>query len=238
MKTSECIKCLYRLVMLLFTIVVITACEKTKETQTFYDVFDLSGVEALNEKIFNAKTSDDLEKLLEIDQINVPEFFRNVDFGQMIAHFEKSIILSDDEMDMLLKNDSRTYIEFINRFGSMPAQLKDLKISDFEDLKKSSLNQYMLKVKEEPFNFYSNDYYSAVIAMQDFIKYSVIQPLNHMNNSKFKTRPPGLGEYPEDPEYVLFYKLIASNRIWDIWWAYWSDGTRTKHKGSAGSFPG
>jgi hypothetical protein len=146
-------------------------------------------------------------------------------------------MLSSQEIDLLLKNDSKTYIDVINRMGSLPANIARLKI-DFSEVKSSGLNKYLLVQKAETDNFYSDDYYSAVLAMKYYIQSKVIEPMNTLKKAVI-TIPPGNGGDQDVHSDVLPYlKLITSNNNWDMWWAYWGDGTRTKHKGAAGSFPG
>lgn len=223
------------------------SCEKSRDIQTFDDVFDLSGVEALNGKVMSARSADDLVKIFENTQLSVPSSLSKITLTELAEHFSRNLELTPHEVDMLLKNDSRTYIEVINRFGSMPAVVGELGAKSFESLKAGPMGEFTLKVKEEPQNFYTNDYYSAVLAMQSFISNSVVAPMkavaaaaneNASSGKDGKTIPPGLDKDPAPGAVILFYKLIASNKIFDIWWTYWSDGSRTKHKGAAGSFPG
>jgi hypothetical protein len=156
----------------------------------------------------------------------------------MLAHFNKNIKLSPVEIDMLLKNDSKTYIDVINRIGSFPAELESVAADDFNPLRQSALNKYLLRVKAEPVNFYSTDYYTAVLELQKYMEDQVIEPMDMLKKA-VKTVPPGKNLPPPPPPVtILYYKIISLNKVWDMWWTYWSDGTRTKHKGAAGSFPG
>lgn len=210
-----------------------TSCVKTDVMQTFNDVFDTSGIEVLNAKMASAKTVQDLPtEMLQVSLV-VPEKFKKVSPAEIADWYSANIRLSDTEVDLLLRNDSRTYINVINRMASFPPEMGSLTAADFKALKASSLDKYLIRVVEQPDNFYSTDYYSAVMAMQDYLKSAVINPMKSTI-----TIPPGSGEYPAPQVYLLYYKVISLNNIWDMWWTYWSDGTRTKHKGAAGSFPG
>lgn len=243
MKKLVLLRHLSRMIFLLAAMAILLSCERTRDIQTFDDVFDISGVEKLNYQIYNAKDFTDLSAVIGAAKIIVPESFTKVTPGQLADHISRNLILSNQEIDMLLKNDSRTYIAVINRFGSLPDVMSDISSKDFAALKASELGEYSLKVREEPQNFYSNDYYSAVLAMQTFLTSSVIAPLQAVatvsnNSNDSKKVPPGLDKEPAPGSTIDSFVLISSSKIWDMWWTYWSDGTRTKHKGSAGSFPG
>jgi hypothetical protein len=235
METTRFMKRISRYGAIVTLILIFASCEKTYEIQTFNDVFDTSGVKALNGKISHPESIAGLNGEFAKVNLTIANALETVTLDEMLIHFRQSIELSPVEIDMLLKNDSRTYIDVINRFGSMPAQMNSLTADDFKQVKSSSLNSYLLKIKDEPENFYSSDYYTAVLEMQKYIMAEVIEPMSVLKNAVI-TIPPGSGEYPEST--ILYYKLIVSNNVWDMWWTYWSDGTRTKHKGAAGSFPG
>lgn len=236
METTRFMKRIIRYGAIVTLVLIFTACEKTYEIQTFNDVFDTSGVKALNEKITRQESINGLNDEFSKVNLTVTNALENVTLDEMLIHFRQSIELSPVEIDMLLKNDSRTYIDVINRFGSMPAQMKSITADDFKPVKSSSLNSYLLKIKDEPENFYSSDYYTAVLEMQKYIVAEVIEPMSVLKNAVI-TIPPGDEDYVTEAT-VDYYKLIVSNNVWDMWWTYWSDGTRTKHKGAAGSFPG
>lgn len=218
---------------MMLVILLFISCEKQEYIQNFDDVFDVSGIEALNQKIANAA---DLSNTLNGVDVKIPAGLENVTLDEMIDHYTKSVQLSTSEIDMLLKNDSKTYIDIVNRMGSLPPSVSKLKI-DFSELKNSNLNQYLLVQKQETDNFYSDDYYSAILAMKYYIESMVIEPLNELKKAVITIPPGNPGSYVP-PSEVPRFVLIVSNNNWDMWWAYWSDGTRTKHKGAAGSFPG
>ena len=114
----------------------------------------------------------------------------------------------------------------------MPPQLGKVTGDDFKAIKNSELSLYLVKQVSETENFYSTDYYSAIMALQGYLKGAIEDPWKH-----YKTIPPGSGEYPTG-ETIERIVAISLNNIWDMWWVYWSDGTRTKHKGAAGTYPG
>lgn len=231
------------LLLLLIAVAVLISCEKEQApVQTFNDVFDVKGVNELNQKIKSAQTIDEISALYTGVELATPKELKKITLEELANHFENNLKLSSDEIDMLLKNDSKTYIDVINRFGSMPQGLGDMK-PHFKALKSTSLNKYLLRKKADPENFYSDDYYSAVLDMQKFIKNEILGTMaamhNLKNNAPVETIPPGNSERePSDDAEIDHLKIIELNNIWDMWWTYWTDGTRTKHKGAAGSFPG
>jgi hypothetical protein len=236
MKTTRFMKGISRYGVIFTLVLIFSACEKNDEIQTFNDVFDTSGVKALNEKISDPESLIALNDEFAKVNMNIANALENITLDEMLAHLNQSIKLSNTEIDLLLKNDSKTYLDVINRFGSLPGQMESIDADDFESIKSSSLNKYLLKVKAEPENFYSTDYYTAILEMQRYIKAEVIEPMDLLKKG-VKTIPPGNGVPPTDAT-ILYYKIISLNNVWDMWWTYWSDGTRTKHKGAAGSFPG
>jgi hypothetical protein len=415
MKTSVNLNYTLRLTVMFALVMFVTSCQKSERIQTFNDVFDTSGIEALNTHLTQAGTLAQLPMELVNTTLKVPEKFNNVSPAEIAGWYQQNIRLTDEEIDLLLKNDSKTYIDVINRMASFPPGLGSLTADDFKDLKSSTLEKYLIKKIEEPSNFYSTDYYSAVLALQDYLKCSVIEPMVALNNLMLKESisntssgqfltgcnsafaclangsavcfladfnrwgwsnpitpsatpyvlplyagaakcdvtgmspigtvtitypanipggaPSGTGsnmtvtyqmnpgyyideahvyvgcaQYPSNngitvapgqytfnatglgstsqttvtfsglsgcvyviahgvtctgqgsgvktfgpiarnltcgnvctpfpPAYILYYKEISLNNIWDMWWTYWSDGTRTKHKGAAGTFPG
>lgn len=217
-------------------LILLFSCDKPeKYNQKFDDVFDVSGVEALNEKISDPGSISVLNEEFANVNLDIAGALENISLDEMLAHFNKSMELSPVEIDMLLKNNSKTYIDVINRFGSLPAQMESLAADDFKPLRQSSLNKYLLKVKAEPVYFYSTDYYTAILELQKYMKDEVIEPMNLLKKAVIS---PGKNLPPPTPATILKYKIITLNNVWDMWWTYWSDGTRTKHKGGAGSFPG
>jgi len=224
---------------ILSLLLTVSSCQKTEKMQTFNDIFDTSGIETLNERFRTARTVADLPLELGTAGFSVPEGIKNITPESIAAWYKKNMVLSGTEVDLLLKNDSRTYIDVINRMASFPPEMGKLKSEDFNSLKASVLNKYALKQLEETENFYSTDYYSAILALQNYLKIAVIAPMESVaGDPPVVTVPPGSGQYPNPPVYILYFKMITMNNIWDMWWTYWSDGTRTKHKGAAGSFPG
>ncbi len=223
-----------KVMYLLFCFVFLLSCDKLENTQKFDDVFDISGVIELNQKIESAKTQSDLSGVFENVTLNIPDGMKDISLDEMIDHYKSNIKLSSKEIDLLLKNDSKTYIDVINRFGCLPPQIRDLNI-DFGEIKSSSLNKFLVVQKSDTENFYSDDYYSAVLALQDFIKDAVIRPMSSLKSKVVTIGPGNPNLVPDDDDGIPErYKLITSNNIWVMWWAYWSDGTRTKHRGAQG----
>ena len=73
----------------------------------------------------------------------------------------------------------------------------------------------------------------------------VIQPLKNFNNLVEKNAAlksaNAIDKTPEVVSATYTFELITSNNNYDMWWAYQIVGKKiikTKHKGSAGSFPG
>jgi hypothetical protein len=231
MRTNAYLNFILRMTMVLTLIFVISSCQKSEKIQTFNDVFDTSGMEALNAQIATAKTLADLPAELRTSNLTVPEAFKSITPREIADWYRQNIRLTDNEVDMLLKNDSKTYIAVIDRMCSFPPQMGTFTADDFKDLKSSSLNKYLVTQKEEMENFYTTDYYSAVTALQDFLKSAVIEGMD-----RIITIPPGSGDtgpYGEVDHYVM----ISCDEVWDMWWTYWSEGVRTKHKGAAGTGP-
>lgn len=181
MKKHTFFNCWNKIIYLLSFVIFLVSCAKTEYIQEFDDIFDITGVNELNQKIESAGTLDDLSGIFDNTVFQVPERIQNIGLDDLIDYYNNSIQLSSDEIDMLLKNDSRTYLAIINRFGSLPPQISDLNL-DFAEIKSSHLNKYLIVQKQGIKNFYSDDFYSAVISMQDFIKNSVIGPLRNVKN--------------------------------------------------------
>ncbi len=235
MKKHTILKRMPTVVFTSLLFIFVFSCKKTEYIQTFDDVFDTSGVSELNMKIANTTSLDELMETFSNVKLVIPENLEKLSLDDMIQHYTSSIELSSEEIDLLLKNDSKTYLDVVNRFGSLPGDINEI---NFTELKASLLNRYLVRQKAETVNFYSNDYYSAILAYRNFIESEVIQPMENLKKAA-KTIPPGNpNKGPAEDATLLYLKLITSNNNWDMWWAYWSDGTRTKHKGAAGSYPG
>lgn len=227
--------------LMLSSAVFFTACQKTNEVQTFNDVFNTSKIQTLNRLIENSSSLSDLPSELRQIDIAVPEALKNIQIADMISAYEKNVKLSNSEIDLLLKNDITTYLNVIDRISGMPVQLKELNLN-FKELKSSSLNKYLLVQKQEPDQYYLDDYYHSVIELQNYMKDYVIQPLRNFNTLIEKSSTLKSTQKDQIVETAtVTYVLITSNNNWDMWWTYTQDGNkknRTKHKGSAGSFPG
>jgi len=99
---------LTKFLTILFLVVILGSCEKPEYTQKFDDVFDTSGVEALNEKISDPGSISVLnDEFLDVN-LNIANALENITLDEMLAHYNQSIVLSPVEIDLLLKNDSKT----------------------------------------------------------------------------------------------------------------------------------
>lgn len=221
----------------LVMVFVFASCQKSIRIQTFDDVFDTSQIQALNSSVEQAKTLDDLPAEFADGSMEVPTGLEEFTAADMISYLEKNLTLSNTEMNLLLKNDSKTYLEVIDRICSLPPQVTALNY-DFSAVKKSSMNKYVLLQKENLENFYSNDYYSAIKELQNYMKTSIIRPLNNMQTLVNNSTALKSAQMKPKPAPFVEFVLITSNNVWDMWWHYTTDGKRTKHKGAAGSFPG
>ena len=246
------INCSKNFFIILLITFLFNSCDKTEDIQEFDDVFDTSGINDLNSQIENATSLDDILVIFDESsddeglksasgryKYNIPSGMNDVSFDDIIDHYTKAINISSKERDLLLKNDSKTYLDVINRMGAFPDKIAKMNI-DFSELRSSPWNKYLVSHKQEPRNFYSNDYYSAVLAMQNYISKHVINTMKTCRRHYYNKHHGGHygGHWwDEDPE-IMYYILITSNNNWDIWWTYWSDGSRTKHKGASGTYPG
>jgi len=218
--------------------VVFTACQKSEEVQTFNDVFDTEKIQTLNDLVAQSSSLADLPAEFQQVDISIPDGLYNITIADMISSYEKNIELSGSEIDLLLKNDITTFLQVTDRISGLPVQLKALNIN-FNELKKSSLNKYLLVQKQEPDQYYIDDYYHSVIELQNYMKNYVIQPLKDFNILIEKS--PTLKSAQKQPDPTVTYQLIVSNNNWDMWWTYTQVGkkiVKTKHKGASGSFPG
>jgi len=237
MKKQILFRTLALIAMFSFT-VLFPACQKTEEVQTFNDVFNTSKIQTLNDLVAKSSNLTDLSTEFQLADISIPEGLANITIADMIVAYEKNVELSGTEVDLLLKNDITTFLQVTDRMSGMPVQLKALNI-DFNELKKSSLSKFLLVQKQEPDQYYIDDYYHSVIELQNYMKNYVIQPLKDFNNLAQKSSM--LKSAQDKPDPTLTYQLIVSNNNWDMWWTYKQVGNKivkTKHKGAAGSFPG
>ncbi len=212
--------------VLIAVILFFASCQKSEEIQTFDDVFDISGVVELNNKIAAANSLDDLSNVFEGIDFEIPETLASVDLNDVIDRLKSDIKLSSTEKSLLLKNDGDTYLSVINRFGSFALELEELGV-DFVAISDAA-REFTINIKQEPENFYSNDYCSAILAYQTFMEDHVITHLGNLNNltglKSASTPEEWYDDYP--------YELISLNDNWLMYWIYHDDGTRTKHKGA------
>lgn len=226
------------LALTLSSTVFFTACQKSEESQTFNDVFNTAKIQNLNDLVASSTSLADLPSEFQQVGISIPDELYNITITDMIASYEKNIELSSSEVDLLLKNDVTTFLRVTDRMSGLPDQIKALNL-DFSELKKSSLNKYLLVQKQEPDQYYIDDYYHSVLELQNYMKNYVIQPLKDFN--KLVEVSATLKSAQSKPDPTVTYQLIVSNNNWDMWWTYTVVGkkiVKTKHKGATGSFPG
>ncbi len=238
MKKHTIFNRLDKVIYLLSFIMLLGSCKKTEYIQKFDDVFDVSGVETFNLKIEDASTLDEYIGIFEDVTLEVPETIQNVSIDEMIDHYKNSIKLSPNEISLLLKNDNETFLNVINRFGSMPSQVGDLEI-DFTELKSSPLNKYLVVQKSEINNFYGVDCYSVVAALQDYMINEVIDPLIKIkelapaddNNFKSANLVFDLDKEKKNKDNA---KLIIYYNNHSFWWIIWWWWHHYHHHGGGG----
>jgi hypothetical protein len=217
-------------------ILLFASCQKPDKVQKFDDVFDVSGIKDLNQKIDNSTSLSGLAAIVEGSDLNVPGSISASKLEQMYTFLEQNIRLSDSEIDKLLQNDVNTLQQVLTRFGNLPAEFGD-KNMNFDDLGKSAFSRYLLVQKEEPgINFYPEDYYSAIQAYRGYIENCIIKPMKKIHTVVLHNQ----NQLPHGAHFE-YYVLIAMNNNWAMWWSYWRYGNiifKIKHKGGSGSFPG
>ena len=210
-------------------ILMLTACDKNEKTQTFDDVYDISGVLTLNKSIDTCTSVASLTSLVRDLKLNVPAEMSASKLEDMCKALENNLKLTDSETDRLLKNDPEALMSVLDRFGELPAEFGDRNM-DFTELENSKMQTYLLKQKEEPgINYYPDDYYSAIQAYKGYIEKCVIQPLRHIITIELKSQD----QLPAGAHFE-YYVLIAMNHNWKMWWSYWRCGNiiyKIKHKG-------
>jgi len=231
----------FLMIALLFSCTVwMTSCQKNEEVQTFNDVFNVEKIQTLNEVVANSASVNDLPtEFKQTDLVN--ESLKSIDLNTLISSYEKNIKLSTSDVDLLLKNDIDTYLKVIDQISSLPEPLKNLNL-DFSAVKSSPLNKYLLVQKQNPDQYYVDDYYTSVVELQNYMKNYVIQPLKNFQELAEKSEVlKSTAKNPVVETTTVTYVLITSNNNWDMWWTYVQVGKKikkTKHKGAAGSFPG
>lgn len=212
------------------------SCQKPDEVQTFDDIFDISGIMDLNQKIDTAKNLGSLSDLVKDATLNVSENLTAEKVEKMYTDLEDAIQLSMSEKEKLLRNDPEALMQVLTRFGNLPPEFGD-KNAKFDDLKSSPVNRYLLVQNGMPgINYYPEDYYSAIQAYKRYVEKCIIWPLKKIHFILLHDE----SELPDDAN-LWFYILITRNNNWDMWWSYWyycGKIYRIKHKGGSGSFPG
>jgi hypothetical protein len=123
--------------------------QKPDEVQTFDDVFDVSGIMDLNQRIDTSNSLSSLAGLFENADLNMGEGISASKLEQMYTFLEKNIALSASETDKLLRNDPEALLQVLNRFGNLPAEFGD-KNMNFDDLEQSSLGRYLVVPGKNP----------------------------------------------------------------------------------------
>lgn len=212
------------------------ACQKPDEVQTFDDIFDISGIMELNQKIDAADNLAGLSALVKDANLNVSENMTAEKVEKMYTDLETAIQLSMSEKEKLLRNDPEALMQVLTRFGNLSPEFGD-KNTRFDDLKNSPISKYLLVQNGKPdIDYYPEDYYSAIQAYKRYVEKCIICPLKKIHVILLHDQ----SELP-DNAHLMYYILITRNNNWDMWWSYWYYGCkiyRIKHKGGSGSFPG
>jgi hypothetical protein len=236
MKTIKCIRSFCLVLVTISLISLLSSCQKHEKELTFDDVYDVSGITVLNNRIGTSENVAGLASLAKDLNLTVPADLSVSKLDEMCTTLERNLELTDSETDRLLRNDPEALLSVITRFGDLPSAFGDKNMS-FSDLVNGPMNQYLLKQKTEPgINYYPEDYYSAVLAYKGYIEKCVIEPLKHIETVVLKSQD----QLPEGADFDGFV-LIAMNNNWSMWWSYWSYCNtiyKIKHKGGANSFPG
>lgn len=236
MKKLYSIKLSFHVIAVAIGLALTISCQKPDKTQTFEDIFDVSGIMDLNQKIDTSNSLTSLAELVKNANINVSETLTAEKVEKMYSSLEQSLQLTVSEKEKLLRNDPDALIEVLKRFGNLPPEFGD-KSSKFEELEKSSINKYLLVHNGTPgLNYYPEDYYSAIQAYRRYVEKCIIWPLKKIHIVL-------LHDESQLPKHavLMYYILITRNNNWDMWWSYWWYGCtiyRIKHKGGSGSFPG
>jgi hypothetical protein len=214
----------------------LSSCQKHEKELTFDDVYDVSGISVLNNKIQTSENMAGLASLVKDLSLTVPADISVSKLDEMCTTLESKLVLTVSETDRLLRNDPEALISVVTRFGDLPSEFGD-KNMRFSDLENGPMSQYLLKHKTEPgINYYPEDYYSAVQAYKGFIEKCVIKPMKHIKTVVLKDQD----QLPDNAK-LEYYVLIAMNNNWSMWWSYWSYCNtiyKIRHKGGSNSFPG
>lgn len=233
MKKHAIINPIKNLTTLFFLTILLFGCEKEEQhVQKFDDVFDRSGIKKLNQSIISANNIDEIRLLDNVTSFEIPANIKNISLDEMIAHYEENIKLSPTEVDLLLKNDSETFANVVDRFGKLPGQLSNQR-TNFEKLESSSLEKFLLSQKSEVKNFYGGDCYSTIMDLQENITNDVIIPLKKLKDLS-TTKDSNLKSLNYGYYYKTnVYKYITCHYCNCWWWIiykYW-----LKHYGGSWS---
>lgn len=224
-------------ILLLFAISM--SCNKDEKNQsTFEDVFDISGFVELNQHIMESSSMEDVANAFEGVDLFIPPKLKVEKIAEVILDLETNLEVSNSSRNKLIKNDINAYVDVLEKIGHYAKYAKNDLQLNFDELKKSKLNKYCIKVTEVPDDFYSDDYYASVVAFQDFMKNEIVAPLKKIQALKAEKSALIGAEAADDETTIATYILIVSNNNWDMWWTISQSGKKIKHKGSSGSFPG
>ncbi len=195
----------------------LSSCDKTEDdNKKFDDIFDTSEAIELNRIIKSAGSIDDLKNQFGETNQELPEALATISLSKVIATLESDLKISSEEKDLLLKNHYNTYFKVLHRFGNVVNVFKSAGI-DISSIDKGMLEQYSIKVIEEPGNYYGDDYYSGVVAVQQFLSDEVLSPLvalNSLSTEKSANMEAGLTE-----DLLAFLMLQEINTLEDL--LYW-----------------
>lgn len=161
------------------TIVQLNSCQKMEISQTFDDTFNTANIENFNEVLQNAKTLSDMPGEFVENDLAMNDFAQNFEVTEYISSLEKSIKLSEVEVDLLLQNDVNTLVAVIDRISGV--KQPEIPGEVFEGIENTSLNKYLLVQKQEVDAMYEDDYYTMIVEIQDYMRDFVIRPLKNYN---------------------------------------------------------
>jgi len=202
-------------------ILLLSSCDKTvDDNKKFDDIFDTSDAIELNRIIKESDSIDELKNKLGENDLELPDALANISLSQIITTLESDLKISSEEKDLLLKNHYNTYLKVLHRFGNVVEDFKSAGI-DFSNIDEGIMEQYSIKVIEEPDNYYGDDYYSGVVAVQRYLNDEVLAPLvvlNSLAKEKSANMEAGLVE-----DLYAFLMLQEINTMQELmyWILYW-----------------
>lgn len=180
MKNQTLFRTLLVLTLVISPAVFFTSCQKTIVNQTFDDVFNTTNIQNLNAMVEKSTILNDLPEEFQLVDASTQAALQNIQISDIINSYEKNIKISSKEIDLLLQNDIDTYIEVIERISGLPSELNALNLN-LSELGNTPMSKYSLIQKQEPDEYYTDDYYTAVTELQNYMKEYIIQPLRTLN---------------------------------------------------------